>query len=159
MLRTSLLPAALRAALPALALALLPLLLRPAPPAITFPQVQFTRLDGTAARLPHPAIVNLWASWCGPCRSEMPLLLAQARTDPRLILLNVGENAATVEHFLNSRPAQVWLDGQQITSALRITGFPTTLVINSKGQVIARHFGPLTRATLLALQQAAKDAP
>lgn len=153
-LRTSLLPAALRAAVPALVVGSLSLLLKPAPTAYTLPaSMEFTRLDGTPATLPRPAIVNLWATWCGPCRSELPLLLAEAQSDPDLILLNVGEAPSTVQTFLKSSPAQVWLGGEKITISLRVTGFPTTLVINSAGEVVARHLGPLTRAQFLALQR------
>lgn len=157
--RSSLLSAAWCAAVPALALAAAPLLLKPAATNITFPDMAFTRLDGTPARLPRPAVVNLWATWCGPCRSELPLLMAEAKHDPGLIMLNVGENRATVQNFLGSSPAQVWLGGEHVTSALSVTGFPTTLVINKEGEVVARHLGPLTRAQLLGLQRQAKDTP
>ncbi|WP_135229188.1 TlpA family protein disulfide reductase [Deinococcus fonticola] len=157
--RTSLLPAALRAAVPALAMGVAPLLLKPAATDATFPDVRFTRLDGRPAELPRPAVVNLWATWCGPCRSELPLLIAEARNDSHLILLNVGEPPETVRKFLNGRSDGVWLGGEHVTSALHVTGFPTTLVINSKGQVTARHLGPLTRAQLLTLQRQAKETP
>lgn len=157
--RTSLLPAALRAAVPALALGTAPMLLKPAANNITFPEMSFTRLDGSSATLPRPAVVNLWATWCGPCRSEMPLLMAEAKTDPNLIMLNVGEDTRTIRNFLKSSPQQVWRGGEKVTSAMRVTGFPTTLVINSKGEVIARHLGPLTRAQLLTLQRQAKETP
>lgn len=157
--RSSLLSAAWRAALPALVLAAAPLVLKPAATNSTFPDMAFTRLDGTPARLPRPAVVNLWATWCGPCRSELPLLMAEAKNDPSLIMLNVGENRATVQNFLSSSPAQVWLGGDRVTSALSVTGFPTSLVINREGEVVARHLGPLTRAQLLGLQRQAKDTP
>lgn len=157
--RTSILPAAFRAVVPALALGVAPLLLKPAPANTTFPDIQFTRLDGSPTALPRPAVINLWATWCGPCRSEMPLLLAEAKKDSRLIMLNVGEDTRTIRHFLKSAPPQVWQGGEKVTSTMRVTGFPTTLVNNSKGEVTARHLGPLTRAQLINLQRHAKETP
>ncbi len=154
------LPAALRAAAPAVVVSLLPLLLRPAPAPVQLPPLSFRQLDGEAVTLPRPGLINLWASWCGPCRSEMPLLLREAAHDPRLVLLNVGEDAGTVRRFLGAAPAQVWLGGETLTGPARVTGFPTTLVMSASGQVIARHLGPLTRADLLKLHsQLVKELP
>ena len=73
--------------------------------------------------------------------------------------ITVGEDTRTIRHFLKSAPPQVWRGGEKVTSTMRVTGFPTTLVINSKGQVTARHLGPLTRAQLLGLQRQAKENP
>ena len=161
------LAAAFRAAVPALLAGGLPLLLRPSSDVIQLPAATFQPLSATSAQaLPASAVVNLWASWCGPCRSEMPLLLSEGQHDPHLILLNVGEDRATVERFLDGLSgtagggAKVWLGGEAVTGPLRVTGFPTTLVLNSSGQIVARHLGPLTRADLLKLQYLAqKDMP
>lgn len=152
-----LVPQVVRAAGPALLAGALPLLLKPAPSTTTLPEITLTKLDGTAATLPRPAVVNLWASWCGACRSELPLLLREAERDPNLILLNVDENAATVSGFLGGAPANVWLGGEQLTGPLRVAGFPTTFVLDAAGQITSRHLGPLARADLLRLQKYAHE--
>lgn len=152
--------AAVPAALGALLAGSLPLLLKPAPQVGVFPAAEFASLTGQVAPLPRPAVINFWATWCGPCRSEMPMLLAEAQQDPHLILLNVGESAPTVGNFVKGDAPQVRLGGEKVTGPLRVGGFPTTLAVNASGQIVARHLGPLTRAQLLKLrQQAFSDQP
>lgn len=146
---------ALPAALGTLLAGSLPLLLKPAPQVTVFPAAEFTLLGGQTTPLPRPAVINFWATWCGPCRSEMPMLLAEAQNDPHLILLNVGESAPTVGDFVKDNTVQVRLGGEKVTGPLRVSGFPTTLAINASGEIVARHLGPLTRAGLLELRRQA----
>jgi len=64
--------------------------------------------DGTTVRLKgyesEPVIVHFWATWCTPCRDELPQLVARAKEPPgerriRFLLISVDENWATVRHY------------------------------------------------------------
>ncbi|MFT3759704.1 redoxin domain-containing protein [Thauera sp.] len=116
-------------------------------------------LDGTQIELKsfsrQPAVVNLWATWCAPCRHEMPLL-QQAQIDhPQVhfIFLNQGETAGEVRHFLDSQqlsPRHVLLDprGRASAGLGGLTGLPTTLFFDAEGRLAARYVGRLSHHTL-----------
>ncbi len=59
------------------------------------PTISEVELEGLLSRPGPPTLVTLWASWCGPCRSELPLLDTLARQHPevRVLLVNVDEPA------------------------------------------------------------------
>jgi thiol-disulfide isomerase/thioredoxin len=100
-----------------------------------------------------PLVVNLWASWCPPCRSEMPMLTGVQRDVPGidLALVDQGESAATVSAYLSDqglRPDNVLLDPDMaFARSVNARGFPTTLFYDSQGVLLAVHLGPLSRAT------------
>jgi thiol-disulfide isomerase/thioredoxin len=102
----------------------------------------------------RPMVVNLWATWCPPCRKEMPLLeeMQKKHTDVLFVLVNQGETRPTIHDFLNHMQLDlehVLLDrqgeiGQQAGSA----ALPTTLFYDASGKLVDSHLGELSRATL-----------
>lgn len=130
--------------------------LSPEPPGL--PELHLQTLDGTPQALSAypsgPLVINLWASWCPPCRREMPVLSAvqQARDDVTILLVNQGEAPDTVLGFLDEldQPLNhVLLDPRSSLSGHYGSGaLPTTLFIDAEGRVVDSHLGELTRARL-----------
>lgn len=137
---------------------LLPQVLRPsAAQALTVPPQSLAAVTAQesrpAAPLPRPTLLNFWATWCGPCRAELPLLEDAARAKAAVTLVNVGEPAQTVQRFLSeselSLPTRV--GGDALAAQLGVTAFPTTIVVGPGGEVLARHLGPLSAAQLRSM--------
>lgn len=130
-------------------------------PRSPFPQgVRITDLQGRAVSLDdfrgRPFVVNLWASWCGPCRREMPMLVETAAEirDVPILLVNQGEDQRQIVRFL--RDANLPGNGvfsDRGASLMRLTGsggLPTTLFVRADGRIEEAHMGELSRASLLA---------
>lgn len=112
----------------------------------------------TWAQLPKPILINVWASWCGPCRSEMPLLDEYARQGYPIFFLNTGEPASTVQNYLQAQGLSLTahLDTAGLAKQLAIRGLPTTLVVDSGTKISARHMGPVDRVQLQRLLERVK---
>ncbi|HSH47455.1 MAG TPA: TlpA disulfide reductase family protein [Halomonas sp.] len=98
-------------------------------------------------------LINLWASWCPPCRREMPLLAElDARDDVTVVVINQGEDLLSVVRYLDDGGLafrHALLDPRQrmmVESAA--PGLPTTLLFDSQGRARRQHVGELSRATL-----------
>jgi thiol-disulfide isomerase/thioredoxin len=95
-------------------------------------------------------LVNFWATWCIPCKVELPVLAAVKREyqDQVVVIgINAGETPEVVQDFVdeNNISYTVLLDeNNAVTDQYLIRAFPTTLIINRKGLLIAEHIGPLT---------------
>lgn len=102
------------------------------------------------------AVVNLWASWCGPCRAEMPMLTAAQRAHPDIVvvLANQGESAATVQRFMQREGLPddtVWLDASsRLGPAAGSSSLPTTLFLAPDGRLMHTHVGMLNAPALAA---------
>jgi peroxiredoxin len=96
-------------------------------------------------------VLNLWASWCPPCRAEMPDLekLHRAYASRGVVVLGVdqGESAARARAFATSLQISYPVlidDGQQYGLVYAALGLPTTVVIDRSGVVRAGFDGPLS---------------
>lgn len=121
------------------------------------PDVELDRLgaDGTyAVAGPGEArALNLWATWCAPCRAELPAFDAvAARTDDVAIIgVNVGDtgdDAAELVAELGLGFDQVLDPNAAIQRALKITGMPATIFVDDAGSILQIHNGELTEAEL-----------
>ena len=104
----------------------------------------------------RPLIVNYWATWCGPCRIEMPHLqnTFEARQEDGLAILALDQNetAQEVTGFFDEFGLTFTplLDEGQATSENYGVGriLPTTFFINAEGEVTAIHRGPMTQSQI-----------
>ena len=102
----------------------------------------------------RPLVINLWATWCPPCRREMPMLTQAAKAEHRatIMLVNQGEQSAQISAFLRAQrldPAHIALDPAGLLGEMTGAGtLPTTLFINSDGTVRQVHTGEITRVQL-----------
>ena len=122
------------------------------------PQLRGTTLTGDALDLADelghgPVAVNVWASWCGPCREEMPIL-ARASTRIRVIGIDERDDHASARAFAASRgatyPSLSDPDGKLLARLpmLPQTGVPSTLFLDRRGRVAARVVGPVDSEVL-----------
>ena len=97
-----------------------------------------------------PVVINMWATWCAPCRREMPLLqqAQKSHAEVQFVLVNQGEKAAAVTAYLRQNQLNmphVWLDeGMQARTALPYQGLPSTYFLNKNGEVVAHSLGELS---------------
>ena len=140
-----------------------------APPAVvidadpvTLPEGELAGVDaqafeGVIAGLRgRPVVVNLWASWCGPCRVEAPLLDRASESygdDVAFIGIASKDERVGAEKFLRrydiGYPNLLDVDGS-VRRFLRLRGFPTTYVFDRDGTLVAAEVGGVTEQTLAA---------
>jgi len=117
----------------------LPFQLHSAP--LRLPQLSFE--DGAGQRRTladfrgRYVLLNVWATWCVPCREEMPALarLQQKLGGPRFEVIALSVDSGGVE------AVKRFDRSLQVNSALRVVGVPTTVLVDREGREIARHVG------------------
>lgn len=124
-----------------------------------------TGLDGKSYQLSafrgKPVILNFWATWCPPCRAEMPAFervwQRYNQGDVVILAVNQRESPLTVERFEQNVvdvSFPILLDSQGEASRLfLVTGLPTTFFIDAEGRIQAVSMGGMDEATLLASVQ------
>ena len=126
-------------------------------PQVTLPAMDLITLSGGSEQLAgrgKPVVLNLWATWCPPCRREMPMMVDLAGASPAadFVFANQGESAEQILAFLLAESLP--LDGmlldprQKLMAQLRAVGLPSTLVFDAGGELVAAQTGEVSRAAL-----------
>ena len=100
-----------------------------------------------------PVVLNFWATWCGPCWEEHPVLNETARAHPEVQFLGVvfQDDEAKIQDFLRKRGSAyptVIDDRGKTAIAYGIGGVPETFIIDAQGTIVAKHDGPITQEQL-----------
>jgi len=127
---------------------------------IAAPELGGMTLLGTNYQLPKNeiAVVNVWASWCSPCRAEEPTLAALTNMYPDVNFLGIltRDNPVNAEAFIRKRgsPYPTLIDDSVLigfSKSLPANAIPTTVVIDKDGLVAGRISGIVTIASLSEL--------
>jgi len=123
------------------------------------PTVVVNQLNGEAVPLNNiesgkPRVINLWATWCPPCRREMPVLQQAQQNNPNVgfVFVNQGEHEAVIEQYLSKESLlleNVVADSKAVLGQLAGSrALPTTLFIAADGRIVDAHLGELSSAKL-----------
>ncbi len=123
------------------------------------PDLSLATLGGTEVSLERfegkPVVLNAWATWCPPCRRELPMMVRLSRENPGVyfVFVSQGEGSEVVRRFLEEQGLEadwVLLDPDtRLSQALGIQGLPTTFFFDREGRLVSRHLGELSEALLL----------
>ncbi len=126
--------------------------LTPLPDKAPAPEFVLSDLDGRIHRLSDyqgkVIIINFWATWCPPCREEMPSMQRaweQLREEGiEMLAINVGEDEDAVFQFTANYPVEFPLlldQDSSVTGAWPVRGLPTTFVVDPGGRLVYRAIG------------------
>lgn len=119
---------------------------------IPAPSFTLKDMDGNIHKLAdykgQVAVVNFWASWCPPCREEMPSMERAwkqlQKENIAMLAINVGEDADTIFTFTADYPVSFPLLMDQDSSVINewpVKGLPTTFVLDKQGRIVYRVIG------------------
>lgn len=122
------------------------------------PRVGLMRLDGGPLALTSltgkPVVMSFWASWCEPCRHELPILRRAQMDHPDItfVLVNHDETPATIRAYLAAQHLKldnVVLDtDERLAKQLKIDALPTTIFFDKNGVMLDRRLGKITARAL-----------
>lgn len=136
--------------------------LRAQSPGDTAPAFRLETLEDTPANLSdyagHPVLINFWASWCKPCRGEMPLIITAYRTHQHagltVLAIDLTDQEGSTKDIRKFQaefqmPFPVLLDKKGKARKLyRLRGVPTSVFVGSDGVIRSVNPGPISEATL-----------
>ena len=103
-------------------------------------------------------VINYWATWCSPCREEIPELNElDHQLSNQLDVIGVNYDGVVGEQLLQEMQKlgiefdNLYTDPRSIWSLEPVTVLPETLIINSRGELIHRLIGPQTKSSLEAI--------
>ena len=127
---------------------------------VALPALTLAALDGAPVvltELEGPVVVNVWATWCPPCRRELPVFFdaAARERDVTVLLVNQRESDAQVRGYLAAASFPndgVLLDpGGLVGAALKVAGLPTTFAFDADGRMVDVHVGEISAPALRTL--------
>ena len=132
------------------------------------PDTVFMQLVGEPVALPEllgePLVINLWATWCGPCRRELPMMASVAAREAGVAFAfaNQEESAARVTQFLEGELGlelpHVLLDSRAtLPTQFRTIGLPVTLFFSATGEFVHIHSGQISEPQFLQAIARAKQ--
>ena len=113
----------------------------------TTPSFVLQDLDGKTVRLEdfrgRPVLINVWATWCAPCRVELPALSRFARNHPDIQVLGLSTQSPPqdLERMAADLPYPTLILDDNTAIDWKITTLPTTLFVNEEGKIIRGHSG------------------
>ena len=115
------------------------------------PTFKITAMDGSTVNMADmkgkKVFVNLWATWCPPCRAEIPsienLQRKVARQKVAFVMLSLDENFDLARNFANKNKMQlpVYYPAEGLPSMFNTDGIPATFIFNEKGELIKANNG------------------
>ena len=113
------------------------------------PNLELRRGDGSRLRVTEtrgrPLVLHFWATWCPPCREELPALLDYAAEgDVPVLAVSVDSDWSAVRRFLGSDPPPpvVLAQGDDVAEAFGVRSLPVTFVVDPAGRLRLRLDGP-----------------
>ena len=133
------------------------------------PSIELTTLRGGQAfglaELEGPAVVNLWATWCAPCKRELPAFEAVHESLAGAVAfvgVNIGDDGDDAADYLDDLGITYdqYLDvDAELTAALETATLPMTLIIDADERIALRHVGPLDQDELIEALARVRESP
>lgn len=127
----------------------------------SLPDLELATLDGgsidLAAQRDTPLVLNLWATWCAPCRRELPAfdrVSQDAADEVTIVGVNQGDDIEAASSMIDELGigfSQALDSSSELSRELAITSMPSTIFVSTSGEVVETHPGELSVDQLTAL--------